>query len=95
MSQHRWIKNDTLKCLHCGGELEIGADRDGESTNAEKYDETSSPNWEYLIAMECEKCGAVYPIMRAKSLRFISAIAHKKDCSISAVGTNSEKLKTC
>lgn len=75
MSQKRWINAEPLKCMHCGTVLEIGAVRDGRSSLAEKFDSTFSPNWEYLIALECRECGAVYPLLRAKSLCDISATA--------------------
>lgn len=74
------VYNDELRCAKCGGRLEIGGKRDGLSDRAEKYDPEMSPNWEYVVSLECTGCPAVYPICRVNSLKSVSAIIHKKGC---------------
>lgn len=76
----RWIKADPLHCLHCAGVLDLSSTRDGKDENAEKYDAVASPDWPFLIALECAGCGAVYPLLRVKSLRQVSAIQTKTEC---------------
>jgi hypothetical protein len=71
---------DGLRCAKCGGRLEIGVKRDGLSNLALKYDSAFSPNWEYVVSLECVDCPAVYPICRVNSQKSVSAIIHKKDC---------------
>lgn len=80
MTKMKWIKMEPLRCLHCSEVLDIGAVKDGRSCNAEKYDASLSPDWPYLIAMECHACGAVYPLLRSKTLTHISAIKTKNIC---------------
>lgn len=72
------MKFGGLICPACGGELELVVSADGMSEEAKRYDTYShsiySPDWEWVVAVECTNCPRVYEICRTVDWKFISEI---------------------
>lgn len=81
-----------LKCPECGAELELSVGYDGMSEEAEQYGKFS-PNWGWVVSLDCTKCSRVYPICRTNNRLNISSIADMAGGEIKEKIMNSIKIK--
>lgn len=71
------MKFGGLKCVECGGELNLTAGFDGCCEEAVSYNAKTSPDWDYEIALRCENCNRYYPICRTPKSKYISAVKER------------------
>ena len=71
------IRIKHLKCPECGAELELDSAYDGMHEEAGQYSKFS-PNWGWLVSLNCTRCSRIYPICRTSKYQDISEIVEEE-----------------